>query len=129
MVQFFVEESSRRSLGITSYLVSGGGAGAITCWFSINSLYGDRAPAGILALMLAASGLFLASMLVGFLAALAGFKAFDTAAVLPLEAFQRPYNRADWWLRVTSRLRIAAAALVCLGGAAVITAYVRLIWR
>lgn len=128
LVQFFLEERSRRSFGVTGYLVSGGGAGAISCWFSINSLYADRAPTIVLHLLLTGSGLFLAAVVSGFLAALAGYKAFDTAASLPSDAFQRPFNRADWWLRATTWLRIGTAALICIGGFVSFAAYQHLSW-
>jgi hypothetical protein len=80
LTQFFLEERARRSFGLTGYLVSGGGAGAISCWFIIESLYAIRAPALVLRLLLTASGLLLSAVVVGFFAALAGYKAFDTAA-------------------------------------------------
>jgi hypothetical protein len=85
LAQFFLEERSRRSFGVTGYLVSGGGAGAVSCWFAINSLYAIKAPTLVLRLLLGASGLLLLALVVGFFAALAGYKAFDTAVTLSAE--------------------------------------------
>jgi hypothetical protein len=129
LTQYFIEERFRRSLGITGYLISGGGAGAITCWFAINSLYAARASTPILRLLLAASGFFLAAVVLGFFAALAGYKVFDTAAALPAEAFNRPYNRADRWLAIMTGARIVAATLIAVGGAMAFSAYLQLCRR
>lgn len=127
--QFFIEERARRSFGVTGYLLSGGGAGAVTCWFQIGSLYANRAPPGVLHLLLIASGLFLAAVVVGFFAALAGFKAFDVAMSLSVEDLRRPYNRADRWVAITTATRIAAVIFVTLGGLTAFAAYLALSWR
>ena len=129
LAQFLLEERSRRSFGVTGYLVSGGGGGAVSCWFAINSLYSIGAPTVVLHLLLVASGVLLLAMVVGFFAALAGYKAFDTAASLPIEEFGRPYNSADRWLGVTTGARLVAAALISIGGLLVLAAYFDLIWR
>jgi hypothetical protein len=129
LAQFFIEERARRSFGVTGYLLSGGGAGAVTCWFQIGSLYAYRAPPIALHLLLIASGLFLTAVVVGFVAALAGFKAFDTAASLSEEDFTRPYNRADRWVAVTTTARAIAAVFITAGGLTTFTAYLELIWR
>ena len=129
LAQFFLEERSRRSFGVTGYLVSGGGGGAVACWFAINSLYAIKAPAHVLHLLLVASGLLLAAMVVGFIAALAGYKTYDAAVMLAAEEFNRPYNRADHWLGITAIARIIAAALISIGGLVALAAYVELIWR
>ncbi|HWA63888.1 MAG TPA: hypothetical protein VG939_21110 [Caulobacteraceae bacterium] len=126
--QFFNEERSRRSFGLTGYLVSGGGAGAIACWFAIDGLYGAHAPAPVMRLLFVASGLLLAAVVMAFLSALAGYKAFDDAASLPPEAFSRPVNSADRWLLMTARARFAAVLLVSLGGGAAMSAYGLLLW-
>lgn len=129
LAQFFTQERFRRSFSLTGYLLSGGGAGAVTCWFLIGSLYANRAPTLVLRLLIVASGLFLSSIVVGFLAALAGFKAFETAALLPAEDFSRPYNRADGWMAATMAARAAAATFIVGGGLVAFAAYVRLAWR
>ncbi|MDR3472345.1 MAG: hypothetical protein P4M09_11735 [Devosia sp.] len=126
--QFLLEERSRRSFGLTGYLVSGGGASAISCWFAINGLYVIKAPAIVLRLLLVASGIFLLAVVIGFFAALAGYKAFDIAASLPAEDLNGPYNRADRWLGVTTAARIVAAILISIGGLMAFTAYLHLIW-
>jgi hypothetical protein len=128
LAQFLLEERSRRSFSVTGYLLSGGGAGAVTCWFLIGSLYANKAPALVLRMMIAASGLFLAAVVVGFLAALAGYKAYETAALLPIEELGRP-NRADRWMATTVAARIAAALFLVVGGLATFAAYVELAWR
>lgn len=127
--QFFIEERARRSFGLTGYLLSGGGAGAVTCWFQIGSLYANRAPPSVLHLLLIASGLFLAAVVVGFFAALAGFKAFDTAMTLSTAELSRPYNQADRWVAITTATRIAAVGFVTLGGLTAFAAYLDLCWR
>lgn len=129
LTQFFLEERSRRSFGVTGYLVSGGGGGAVSCWFAINSLYAIRAPTHVLHLLLLASGILLVAMVVGFFAALAGYKAFDAAVLLPAEDFNKPNNRADRWLGFTTAARIIAALLISVGGVTVFAAYLDLIWR
>ena len=129
LTQFFLEERSRRSFGVTGYLVSGGGGGAVSCWFAINSLYAIKAPVLVLHLLLLASGVLLIAMVVGFFAALAGYKAFDAAVLLPVEAFNQPDNRADRWLGFIAAARIVAAALISIGGVLVFAAYLDLIWR
>jgi hypothetical protein len=111
---------------VTGYLVSG--AGAISCWFAINGRYVIKAPAIVLRLLLVASGIFLLAVVIGFFAALAGYKAFDIAMSLPSEDFNRPYNRADRWLGVTTAARIVAAILISIGGLTAFTAYLQLIW-
>jgi hypothetical protein len=128
LAQFFLEERSRRSFGITGYLVSGAGAGAISCWFAINSLYASKAPPIVLRLLLTASGILMLAVVIGFFAALAGYKAFETAASLPADAFDRPYNRADQWLRITIAARVVTAVLISIGGLTVFAAYLGLIW-
>jgi hypothetical protein len=127
--QFLIEERARRSFGITGYLLSGGGAGAVTCWFQIGALYTYRAPAVVLRLLLIASGVLLAAVVVGFLAALAGYKAFDIAASMSAEDLGRPYNRADRWMSVTVAARIVAAGLLTIGGLTAFAAYYQLSWR
>ena len=129
LTQFFLEERSRRSFGVTGYLVSGGGGGAVSCWFAINSLYAIKAPAHVLHLLLIASGVLLLAMVVGFIAALAGYKAFDAASLLSAEDFTHPYNRADSWLGVTTAARLVAAVLISIGGLTAFAAYLDLIWR
>jgi hypothetical protein len=129
LTQFFLEERSRRSFGVTGYLVSGGGGGAVSCWFAINSLYAIRAPILVLHLLLLASGVLLIAMVVGFFAALAGYKAFDEAVLLPAEEFNQPNNRADRWLGITTVARIIATVLISIGGIMVFAAYLDLIWR
>lgn len=128
LAKFFLEERSRRSFSVTGYLLSGGGAGAVTCWFLIGSLYANKAPALVLRMLIAASGVFLAAVVVGFIAALAGYKAYETATLLPVEAFNRP-NRADRWMATTVTTRIAAALLIVIGGLTTFAAYVELAWR
>ena len=129
LAQFFLEERFRRSFSLTGYLLSGGGAAAVTCWFLIGSLYANKAPSVVLRLLLIASGLFLAAVVVGFVAALAAFKAFEAAAFLPVEKFSRPYNWADRWMATTVAARVAAAVLIASGGLAASTAYIHLAWR
>ena len=129
LTQFFLEERSRRSFGVTGYLVSGGGAGAVSCWFAINSLYAIKAPALVLRLLLGASGLLLLALVVGFFAALAGYRAFDAAVSLSAEDLGRPGNRADRWLSIIATARILAAGLITVGGMMVFAAYLDLIWR
>lgn len=128
LTRFFLEERARRSFGVTGYLVSGGGAGAISCWFAIEGLYPNKPPVLVLHLLLIASGLLLAAVVVGFFAALAGYKAFDTAIALPLEDFDRPYNLADRWFAITTASRIVAAAFVAVGGLTAFAAYFSLSW-
>jgi len=128
LAQFFLEERSRRSFSVTGYLLSGGGAGAVTCWFLIGSLYANKASVLVLRMMIVASGVFLAAVVVGFLAALAGYKAYETAALLPLEELSRP-NRADRWMATTMAARIAASLLIVVGGLITFAAYVDLAWR
>ena len=129
LTQFFLEERFRRSFSVTGYLLSGGGAGAVTCWFLIGSLYANKAPTLVLRLLIVASGVFLAAVVVGFIAVLAGYKAFETAALLPAEEFNRPYNRADRWMAATVAARVIAATLIALGGLLIFAAYVVLAWR
>ena len=83
----------------------------------------------VLRLLLVASGLLLAAVVLGFFAALAGFKAFDTAVSLPADAFNHPYNRADQWVAVTTAARVGAAALIAIGGLTAFAAYFDLSWR
>jgi hypothetical protein len=128
LTQFFLEERARRSFGVTGYLVSGGGAGAISCWFEIGGLYANKAPELVLQLLLAASALFLCAVVVGFFAALAGYKAFDTAISLPIEDFSA-YNRADQWFAITTAARIVAAVLITIGGLTAFAAYLKLGWH
>jgi len=128
LAQFFVEERARRSFGVTGYLLSGGGAGAVTCWFQIGGLYAYRAPPLVLHLLLVASGLFLAAVVVGFFAALSGFKAFDAAVSLSREDFSRPFNRADRWVSITAASRILAVAFITVGGLTAFAAYLNLSW-
>ena len=90
--------------------------GAISCWFAINSLYAIRAPILALHLLLLASGVLLIAMVVGFFAALAGYKAFDEAVLLPAEEFNQSNNRADRWLGINTAARIIAAVLISIGG-------------
>lgn len=129
LVQFFLEERSRRSFGVTGYLVSGGGGGAVSCWFAINSLYAIRAPILVLHLLLIASGVLLIAMVIGFFAALAGYKTFDAAVLLRAEDFNKPNNQADRWLGITMVARIMSAVLISIGGIMVFVAYLDLIWR
>jgi hypothetical protein len=129
LAQFLLEERFRRSFSLTGYLLSGGGAGAVTCWFVIGSLYANRAPTHVLRLLIVASGVFLAAVVVGFIAVLAGYKAFETAALLSAEEFSRPYNRADRWIATILAARVLAAALIALGGLLIFRAYVGLAWR
>ena len=121
LAQFFLEERFRRSFSLTGYLLSGGGA--------VGSLYANKAPSVVLRLLLIASGLFLAAVVVGFVAALAAFKAFEAAAFLPVEKFSRLYNWADRWMATTVAARVAAAVLIASGGLAASTAYIHLAWR
>jgi hypothetical protein len=127
LTRFFLEERSRRSFGVTGYLVSGGGA--VSCWFAINSLYAIGAPKMVMHLLLLASGVLLIAMVVGFFAALAGYKAFDAAVLLSADAFSQPDNRADRWLGTTTAARLIAAILISIGGAMVFVVYTDLIWR
>lgn len=127
--QFLFEERSRRSYGVTGYLVSGSGAGAISCWFAINSLYAVGAPASVLRLLLVGSGVFVLAAVVGFFAALAGYKAFDAAALAPVDGVARPYDRADRWLTLTGHSRLVAGALLAAGGFITFLAYFKLCWR
>ena len=83
----------------------------------------------MLRLLIVASGVFLAAVVVGFIAVLAGYKAFETAALLPAEEFNRPYNRADRWMAATVASRVIAATLIALGGLLIFAAYVVLAWR
>jgi hypothetical protein len=129
VTQFFVEERFRRSFSITGYIVSGGGAGAISCWFAIGDLYRTNAPVAVLHALVVASGLLLGAVVLGFLAALAGYKAFETASSLHAEEFNSPYNRADQWVTTTSITRIIAVIFVTLGGVCALTAYIELVWR
>jgi hypothetical protein len=128
LAQFFIEERARRSFGVTGYLLSGGGAGAVTCWFQIGSLYAGKAPELVLKLLLVASGLFLAAVVVGFAAALAGFKAFEAAVSFSAEDFNHPDNRADRWVAITTSARIIATMFVTAGGLTAFAAYLELIW-
>ena len=75
-----------------------------------------------------ASGLFLAAVVIGFVAALAAFKAFEAAAFLPAEEFNRPYTRADRWTEATVSAPVTATILVRSGGLAAFLAYVHLVW-
>lgn len=127
--RFFLEERARRSFGVTGYLLSGAGAGAVTCWFEVVSLYGYRAPAPVLHGLLIASSLFLAAVVIGFVAALAGYKAFDIAASQPPEDFTQPYNRADRWIAAATTARVAATALIAAGGLTALAAFFDLGWR
>jgi hypothetical protein len=129
LTRFFLEERSRRSFGVTGYLVSGGGGGAVACWFGINSLIAVKAPDLVLRLLLAASGLLLLAMVVGCVAALAGYKAFDIALTLSAEDLGHPENGADRWLSAIAISRVASAVLITLGGLTAFAAYVELIWR
>jgi hypothetical protein len=129
MTRMLFEERSRRSFGITGYLISGGGAGAVTCWFQLGSLFGFHAPGVVLRLLLAASGLFLLAVVLGFVAALAGYKTFEEAMLLPDEAIGRPNNRADRWVAATVTARSVAAVLIALGGITTVAAYTLLAWR
>ena len=129
LTQFFVEERFRRSFGITGYVVSGGGAGAISCWFAIGDLYRSTAPILVMRLLVIASGLLLSAVVLGFLAALAGYKAFETASSLPVADFNSPYNRADRWVRVTAGARIVAVIFITVGGLTALAAYIDLIWH
>ena len=79
-------------------------------------------------MLIVASALFLAAVVLGFLAALAGFKAFEVAALLPAEEFSRPYNRADRWMAATVTARAVASVLIAAGGLVTFAAYVRLAW-
>ena len=128
LTRFFLEERSRRSFGVTGYLVSGGGGGAVSCWFAINSLIAVKAPALVLRLLLGASGLLLLAMVVGFVAALAGYKAFDSALMLSADDLDRPENGADRWLSAIAIARIVSTVLITLGGLMAFAAYVELIW-
>ena len=128
LAQFFLEERSRRSFSVTGYLLSGGGAGAVTCWFLIGSLYANKAPTLVLHLLIVASGVFLAAVVVGFVAALAGYKAYETAALMSAEELSRS-NRADRWMATTMAARVAAALLIVIGGLTTFAAYVELAWR
>lgn len=128
LTQFLLEERSRRSFGVTGYLLSGGGAGAVTCWFQIGSLYAYRAPQLVLHLLLVASGIFLLAVVVGFAAALAGYKAFEAALLVPDEAFSRPSNSAERWAATAEAARVLAAALIALGGLTTFAAYAVLAW-
>ena len=82
----------------------------------------------MLRLLLVASGLFLAAVVIGFVAALAAFKAFEAAAFLPAEKFNRPYNRPDRWMAATVGARVTATILIASGGLAAFLAYVHLVW-
>ena len=114
---------------MTGYLVSGAGAGAVSCWFAINSLYAFKAPALVSRLLLVASGLLLVALVVGFVAALAGFKAFDSAVAMSVEDMARPGNGADRWLSMIGTARILAAILIATGGLLAFAAYVVLLWQ
>jgi len=128
LTRFFLEERSRRSFGVTGYLVSGGGGGAVSCWFAVNSLIAVHAPALILRLLGAASGLLLLAMVVGFGAAMAGYKAFDTALTLSADDLGQPENGADRWLSAIATARVVSTILITLGGLTAFAAYVELIW-
>ncbi len=128
LMQFLQEELSRRSFSVTGSLLSGGGAGVVTCWFLIGNLHANKAPALVLDMIIVASGVFLAAVVAGFIATLAGYKAYETAALLPIEALSRP-NRADGWMAAAATARAAAAALIVIGGLTTFLAYVELAWR
>ncbi|QUD89545.1 hypothetical protein [Phenylobacterium montanum] len=129
LTQFFLEERARRSFGVTGFLVSGGGAGAVSCWFEIANLYASRAAAPAPRLLLVGSGLLLAAVVVGFVAALAGYKAFETAVSLSTEELRRPGNSADRWFATTTVARVVAAMLVAVGGVVAFAANAVLAWQ
>jgi hypothetical protein len=129
LARILFEERSRRSYGVTGYLISGGGAGAVTCWFQLGSLFGFHAPELVLHMLLIASGLFLLAVVLGFVAALAGYKTFEEAMLLPDEAINRPDNNADRWVAATATARAIAAVLIALGGLITFSAYAILAWR
>lgn len=124
---FFLEERYRRSAALTGFLVSGAGAGAVACWFAVGNLYAAHVFDLILRLLVIASGMMLAAVVIGFLAALAGYKAFEIAAGMPLEQFGGQ-NRADRWVMRTNVIRAVAAFLVACGGLTAFVAYVILAW-
>jgi len=128
LIRFLLEERSRRSIGLTGYLVSAAGAGAVSCWFAINSLYASKAPVLVLRLLLAATGLMLVAATVGFVAALAGYKAFDGAASLASGGVSRSIIRPGRWLTVIPHARAATGVLIAIGGAVAFAAYLLLCW-
>lgn len=125
----FQQERFRRSFSLTGYLLSGSGAGALTCWFLVGNLYGNQAPTIVLRMLVTASGLFLTAVVCGFIAALAGFMTFETAVVLRPEEFGRPSNGADRWMVAMLAARLAAALLITAGGLLAFAAYAHLGWR
>lgn len=122
-----MEERSRRSFGVTGFLISGGGAGAVSCWLTIGNLYPDKAPHLVLNLLLAGPATFILAIVVAYAAALAGYKTFDTAALLPTDALSRPDNSADRWMVLTGIARLVSALLIAAGGLLTFLAYLKLV--
>jgi fructose-1-phosphate kinase PfkB-like protein len=126
---FFLEERYRRSVGITGFLISGAGAGAISCWLTVAGLYLAHPPEIVLRLLIVASAILLAGVVIGFLAALTGYKAFESAAALGADQYNEMLNQADDWVARTNVLRSVAAILVTIGGGTAFTAFIELAWR
>jgi hypothetical protein len=128
LTRFLLEERSRRSFGLTGYLGSAAGGGAVACWFAINSLYASKAPVVVLRLLLVVECLFVCAAAAGFIAALAGYKAVATQRSLDFEGAGLPNDRMHRWLSVVPRARLANGMLLVLGAALAFVAYLQLCW-